>query len=331
MPNQESLIDGHGRKINYLRLSVTDRCNFRCVYCMNEDIQFMPRQRLLSLEEMHYIAQAFAELGVTKIRLTGGEPLVRNDAIKLAQDLASIERIKTLAITTNGSKLVRYAKDLKQAGVSRLNISLDTLDEKRFQEITRIGSLQKVLDGIAAAQDAGFEHTKINAVIMKGQNDHEVDGLVDFALQNDLDISFIEEMPVGVLSERDRLESFCSSEDIKGIIQQSKSLIPSVESSGGPARYFTVPGYNSRIGFISPHSNNFCSSCNRLRLTAEGRLLLCLGNEDSVDLRGLIRRYPGDMQRLKAAIVAAVQHKPKEHVFDHSETHILRFMNMTGG
>lgn len=330
MSEYTQLVDGCGRKINYLRISVTDRCNFRCVYCMNEDVTFLPRQRVLALEEIQAIAQVFAEMGVNKIRLTGGEPLVRKDVIKLVQGIGQMPQIKTLGITTNGSRLVNQAESLKAAGVNRLNVSLDTLDDERFSVITRTGRLHKVLQGIQAAKEAGFEHIKLNAVIMKGRNDDEIPALVDFVLEHKLDISFIEEMPLGAITEHDRVESFCSSDEVREVIRQRYELLPGTENSGGPSRYYRIPGTESRIGFISPHSHNFCDTCNRLRLTAEGRLLLCLGNENSVDLRGLIRRYPGDTERLKAVIQEAIKYKPRQHHFNQGEQ-ILRFMNLTGG
>ena len=325
-------IDGCGREINYLRLSVTDRCNFRCVYCMAEDMQFLPKQRLLTFEEIVRICSVMSDLGVTKIRLTGGEPLVRHDIVNLATALSRLDGIKKLAITTNGSRLQQLAHPLYNAGVRYLNISLDTLDAGRFRSITRTGSLRSVLDGIKAAQFAGFEHIKLNAVIMRGQNDHEVPALLDFVLRHQLDISFIEEMLLGAISSHDRSESYCSSSEVKKIIQQSHDLVPSVLQTGGPSRYFSIPGYASRVGFISPLSGNFCAGCNRVRLTAEGRLLLCLGNEQSVDLKALIRGNSDQPELLRETLIKAVRHKPARHHFDTgSSEHIVRFMSMTGG
>ncbi|NVK21792.1 MAG: GTP 3',8-cyclase MoaA [Kangiellaceae bacterium] len=333
MAEQNQLIDPFGRKITYLRMSVTDRCNFRCTYCMAEDMTFLPKQKLLCYEELTQIAQVFTELGVNKIRLTGGEPLVRHDIIKLTSGLGQLNGLDNLAITTNGSLLTKLAKPLYQSGVRSLNISLDTLNADQFNSVTRTGKLNKVLQGIDAAKDAGFSKIKLNAVVMKGQNDQQVPELVNFALNNELDISFIEEMPLGHISSHDRAKTFFSSEDVKAIIEQKYELVPSTLNTGGPSKYFAIVGQEqSKIGFISPHSNNFCGSCNRIRLTAEGQLLLCLGNEDSLDLRALIRRYPNNPEVLKENIINAVKNKPKEHHFDNNgDVYILRFMNMTGG
>ena len=325
-------VDGFGREINYLRLSVTDRCNFRCTYCMAEDMQFLPKQRLLSFEEFVQIGRVMSDLGVSKIRLTGGEPLVRQDIVDLARELSHIDGVDKLAITTNGSRLDTLAKPLFEAGVHYLNISLDTLNADQFRRITRTGELDAVLAGIKSAQAAGFEHIKLNAVILKGQNDSEISDLLNFALDQTLDISFIEEMPLGQIDSHQRVDSFFSSDDVKETISQKHQLIPSMASTGGPSKYFTIPGYSSRIGFISPLSNNFCASCNRVRLTAEGKLLLCLGNESAVDLKAIVRRYPGQASKLKEELLKAIKRKPEKHHFDPAaQDHIVRFMNMTGG
>jgi len=328
------LIDKFGRRVSYLRMSVTDRCDFRCVYCMDEEMTFVPRKQVLTLEEMELIAEVFVELGVHKIRLTGGEPLIRANVIALCESMGSISGLDELVMTTNGSQLPRLAKDLKAAGIKRLNISLDTLDEVLFKNLTRVGDLNKVLEGIDAARDAGFENIKLNAVILKGRNDKEVLPLVQFAIDKELDISFIEEMPLGAISEHNREEAFCSNDEIKSMIEQKWILKKRVggKVSDGPSTYYAVEGSQSKIGFISPHSHNFCGDCNRVRVTAEGRLLLCLGNEHSVDLRAVLRKYPADKQRLKQAIIKAMDLKPERHEFDHSNTpDIVRFMNMTGG
>ena len=326
-----ALIDRYNRQVSYLRLSVTDRCDFRCVYCMAEDMQFVPRAKVLSLEEMARIGRSFVELGTRKIRLTGGEPLVRNNLLWLVRELAAVDGLAELAMTTNGGRLRRYAAPLKQAGLSRINISLDSLDPRRFHALTRTGKLADVLDGIRAAQDAGFARIKLNAVILKGRNDDEVLDLVDFARAESLDLVFIEEMPLGLIDEHNRALSFCASDEIRERIQARYPLTPSAETSGGPARYWRMADSDSRIGFISPHSHNFCHLCNRVRLTAEGRLLLCLGNEHSVDLRKLLRAGADD-SALKHAIVAAMGLKPERHEFAlDGEPQILRFMNMTGG
>ncbi|MCM2319735.1 MAG: GTP 3',8-cyclase MoaA [Pseudomonas sp.] len=330
--NDARLLDGHGRKIDYLRLSVTDRCDFRCVYCMAEDMTFLPRQQVLGFEEIVRIARLFVGLGVKKIRLTGGEPLVRRGIVDLCRQIAALPGLRELVMTSNGSQLAKLAVPLAEAGVKRLNISLDSLDAAKFHAITRTGDIEQVLAGIEAARAAGFARIKLNSVIMKGRNDDEVAALVDFAVVRGLDISFIEEMPLGQVG-RDRGEAFCSSDEVRALVAQRYNLFDSPEQSGGPARYVRLEGHpETRVGFISPHSHNFCSSCNRLRLTAEGRLLLCLGHENSLDLRGLVRRHPTEDRPLVEAIEAALLHKPLRHEFAVSgEVQVLRFMNATGG
>ncbi len=326
------LIDRFGRVVDYLRISITDRCDFRCLYCMAEDMTFLPRAQVLTLEELYTLAQAFAELGVKKIRITGGEPLVRKGALELLQNIGTIESLNELVITTNGSQLETMAASLKDAGVKRINISLDTLDADKFKAITRTGDLAQVLRGIQAAKIAGFERLKINAVILKDRNHREVNDLVRFAVDNGIDISFIEEMPLGVVNQHDRAEAYYSSDLIKADLAKNFALVATPEKTGGPSNYFNVAGTQSRVGFISPHSENFCGSCNRVRLTVEGRLLLCLGNEHSVDLKQVIRANPGDMALLKQAIVDAMLIKPEKHEFNINEQPvILRYMSMTGG
>jgi len=326
------LQDGLGRTIDYLRLSVTDRCDFRCVYCMAEDMTFLPRQQVLSLEEIERLAALFVSQGVKKIRLTGGEPLVRRGIVELCAKISRLPGLRELVMTTNGSQLVKLAGPLAAAGVKRLNISLDCLDAEKFRAITRTGDLPQVLAGIEAARVAGFERIKLNVVVMQGRNADEVPGLVDYALARGLDISFIEEMPLGHVG-RSRGETLCTSDQVRALISQRHQLLDSTESSGGPARYVRVAGFpQSRIGFISPHSHNFCASCNRLRMTAEGRLLLCLGQEHSIDLRGLLRRYPSTDQPLLDALHNALQHKPARHDFNaNGDVQIVRFMNASGG
>jgi cyclic pyranopterin phosphate synthase len=330
--NPAQLIDRFGRTVDYLRISITDRCDFRCVYCMAEDMTFLPRAQVLTLEEIYTLAKAFVELGVKKIRVTGGEPLVRKGALELLEDIGKIEGLNELVITTNGSQLATMAGALKKAGVKRINVSLDTLDADKFKAITRTGDLQRVLKGIQAAREAGFERLKINAVILKGRNHLEVRDLVRFAVDNSIDISFIEEMPLGVVSQHDRSEAYYSSDLIKADLAREFSLIASTEKTGGPSRYFKVVGSRTRVGFISPHSENFCSTCNRVRLTVEGRLLLCLGNEHSVDLKKVIRAHPGNTDVLKQAIIDAMSIKPEKHEFNiHEQPIILRHMSVTGG
>jgi cyclic pyranopterin phosphate synthase len=327
-----SLIDGFGRPIHYLRLSVTDRCDFRCVYCMAEDMQFLPRDQILTIEEMTWLAQAFTELGVYKIRITGGEPLIRRNINQLWRNLGALPLLKELTLTTNGSHLAQHAQALVDAGVKRINVSLDSLDANKFTQLTRTGNLAQVLDGIDTAIAAGL-HIKLNSVILKNRNSDEILPLVRYAVDKGMDISFIEEMPLGVINDHARNEEFISSKQVRQVIAQSFDLTASNKNTGGPSQYWQVNNSASFIGFISPHSNNFCSSCNRVRVTAEGKLLLCLGNENSVDLRAIIRNNPNNMDVLKQHIIDSMTHKPEKHHFDHSsdEPDIVRFMNMTGG
>ena len=324
------MVDSFGRKVEYLRLSVTDRCDFRCVYCMTEDPCFLPKDHVLHLEELAWIAQAFTELGVTKIRLTGGEPLVRTDCDQLVSLLGKLPGLTDLSMTTNGSRLTKFAKPMFAAGLKRLNISLDTLNPTLFTQLTRNGKLDRVIDGIDTAIAAGFERIKINAVILKQQNDNEVIDLVDFCRGRRLDIAFIEEMPLGEIDERKRARH-CSSDEVKAIIESRYPLQLSSKRTGGPARYYTMADSPIHIGFISPHSHNFCHECNRVRVTVEGQLLLCLGNEHAVDLKSIVREFPADIERLKAAILAGINLKPKQHDFGNNQVQILRFMNATGG
>ena len=326
------LIDGFGREINYVRLSVTDRCDFRCVYCMSEDMTFLPRQQVLSLEEIYRVGRVLVELGVKKIRLTGGEPLIRQNILWLVEKLAALDDLQELTMTTNGSRLKTLAQPLKDAGLDRLNISLDSLNATRFHEITRTGHLSDVLAGITAAKQAGFQRIKLNSVIMRHRNDDEILTLVNFARQQQLDLAFIEEMPLGNISEHQRIDTYISNEEVRQRIAQEYTLLPATDNTGGPARYYRMSDSQSRIGFISPHSHNFCDSCNRVRVTVEGRLLLCLGNEHSADLRAPLRAHSQNDQPLIDTIINALPLKPERHYFDLDETpQIVRFMNMTGG
>ncbi|MEE4192902.1 MAG: GTP 3',8-cyclase MoaA [Halieaceae bacterium] len=332
MQTSPALVDRFGRTVDYIRLSVTDRCDFRCVYCMAEDMTFVPRAEVLSLEELYRVGAAFAALGVKKIRLTGGEPLVRHNVMHLVEQLGALDSLDELVITTNGSQLDRFAGPLQAAGVRRINISLDSLDADKFRRITRTGDLAQVLKGIDAARAAGFERIKLNTVIMKGRNEEEILDLVDFSLDKGLDISFIEEMPLGLIDDHDRALTFCSSDEVRDVISSRYSLTATTEQTGGPSRYWAVAGSDSRVGFISPHSHNFCHLCNRVRVTVEGRLLLCLGNEHSMDLRALLRDPSVDDEALQQALVKAMDLKPEKHHFDLDEqTDIVRFMNTTGG
>ena len=326
------LIDGFGREITYVRLSVTDRCDFRCVYCMSEDMTFLPRQQVLSLEEIYRVGRVLVELGVKKIRLTGGEPLIRQNILWLVEKLAALDDLQELTMTTNGSRLKTLAQPLKDAGLDRLNISLDSLNATRFHEITRTGHLSDVLAGITAAQQAGFQRIKLNSVIMRHRNDDEILTLVNFARQQQLDLAFIEEMPLGNISEHQRIDTYISNEEVRQRIAQEYALLPATDNTGGPARYYRMSDSQSRIGFISPHSHNFCGSCNRVRVTVEGRLLLCLGNEHSADLRAPLRAHSQNDQPLIDTIINALPLKPERHYFDLDESpQIVRFMNMTGG
>jgi cyclic pyranopterin phosphate synthase len=299
---------------------------------MSENMTFLPRARILTLEELALVGQAFTELGVRKLRITGGEPLVRKNILWLFQQLGQLPGLKELVLTSNGSQLEKLAQPLREAGVKRLNISLDSLKPERFRRITRVGDLTKVLRGLRAAQAAGFERLKLNVVILRHRNDDEVVELAWFAVDNGLDISYIEEMPLGVIGDHDRAEAYYSSDRIQEDLAKHFTLLPTTETTGGPSRYYRIPGIATRIGFISPHSHNFCSACNRVRVTAEGRLLLCLGQEHSVDLRHVLRAYPGDMEHLKQAIIKAMTIKPKGHDFNlKTQPIILRHMNATGG
>lgn len=326
------LIDRFGRQVTYVRLSVTDRCDLRCVYCMSEDMTFVPREQLLTLEEISRIGRLFVEMGVNKVRISGGEPLVRKGILKVFESLGQLEGLNDLTVTTNGTLLTRYAQDLKSAGVARVNISLDTLDADRFKNITRIGQIQKVLDGIDAALEADFQSVKLNAVVLKNRNHDETHKLVEFVRQRGMDISFIEEMPLGVIGDHDRAEAFYSSEQIRGDLVKHYELIKSDESTGGPARYYRMPDSDSKVGFISPHSHNFCDTCNRVRVTAEGLLLLCLGQEHSFDLRRSLRAHPLDDDAVKQDLLAAMEIKPEGHEFDlTAQPIIMRHMSVTGG
>lgn len=334
LPTNETnkLIDKFGRQVTYVRISVTDRCDFRCVYCMSEDMEFLPREQVLTLEEISRLSRAFVELGVTKIRITGGEPLVRKDVVGLLADIAKLEGLEELVITTNGSQLVKLAEPLKEAGVKRINISLDSLDADKFKNVTRVGDLNTVLEGIQAAKKAGFEKIKLNAVILKNRNHEEVNALVKFAMEEGLDISFIEEMPLGAVDSHSREEAYYSSDEIKRDIETEFELLPSTKNTGGPARYYSVGGHENLVGFISPHSHNFCDTCNRVRVTASGLLLLCLGQEHSMDLKRVLRANPTDLNKVKEALIESMDIKPKGHDFDITEQPVIfRHMSVTGG
>lgn len=297
---------------------------------MSEDVEFLPREDILSFEEILRLVRAFAGLGVSTVRLTGGEPLVRKDLASLVAQIRAVEGISEVTLTTNGSLLSRYAKPLRKAGIDRLNISLDTLNREKFAEITRRDRLEDVLAGIQAARKEGFKRIRINSVIMRGLNDDEIIPLTDYALGNDLDISFIEEMPLGEVGY-DRQVTFISSDEIREIIGTRYRLSSTDYQTGGPARYWSADGYQGLVSFISPHSHNFCGDCNRVRLTASGRLLLCLGNEHSKDLLAELRSGCSD-EEIRQSLIDALRLKPERHDFDlGEEVQILRFMSHTGG
>lgn len=322
------LIDPFNRQINYLRISVTDRCNFRCIYCMNKKTTFLPQTQILTLEELAWIGRAFVELGVKKIRLTGGEPLLRKNVLQLFEYFGQFEELKELTMTTNGFRLAEFAQALKQAGVKRINISLDSLQPKRFQSITKKGQLHTVLQGIEAAIQAGFAQIKLNTVVLKNYNHDEIIDLVTFAVERGLDISFIETMPFG----QDNNIRYYSSQQVYHDLSQKFTLIPSSKKTGGPAQYYRVATTNSNVGFIAPHRDNFCKTCNRVRLTTDGYLLLCLGQKETIDLRQIVRTYPNDMALLKQTIIKALSIKPSRHHF-YDEKHLptLHAMNRIGG
>lgn len=329
-PNQ--LIDQFGRRVDYIRLSITDRCDFRCVYCMSEDMTFLPRNEVLSLEECARLVKVFVQLGVTKVRITGGEPLVRKNALWLFQEIGAFEGLSQLVLTTNGSQLAHQAKALKQAGVKRINISVDSLQPVRFKQITRTGELAKVLAGIQACIQEGFENIKLNTVLMRGSNEDEAATLVQYAIDQGIDISFIEEMPLGEVNHS-RNSTFVSNTDTLSLLQSKYSLLPSTYSTGGPASYWQVADTQTKIGFISPHSHNFCERCNRVRITCKGELYLCLGQEDKIELMPLLRQFPHDDAPIVQAILDSMAIKPKGHDFDlkRAAPAVVRFMSHTGG
>jgi len=330
--NEVKLVDKHGRHVDYVRLSVTDRCDFRCVYCMSEEMTFLPRQQVLTLEEIYRVAKAFTELGVNKIRLTGGEPLVRKNVMSLVEKIGQLPGLKELLLTTNGSQLEKLSAPLKDAGVSRINVSLDSLDADMFLKMTRTGKLDKVKRGLEEAVKAGFNAIRLNSVILRGRNDHEILDLLEYAMSLGINIAYIEEMPLGDVSDHERQDTMVTNDEVRDIISEKYSLEPIEMTTAGPSRYYKLSGYDTRVGFISPVSHNFCDTCNRVRLTVEGRLLLCLGNEHSMDLRSVMRANPENDNILKEHIVEAMDLKPLRHYFyDKDEPQLVRFMNMTGG
>lgn len=329
------LIDQFGRHIDYLRVSLTDRCNFRCTYCMPEDMQFAPKRENLEAAEMELICRAFVELGIKKIRLTGGEPLVYPEFGPLLLAISQFNGLERIAITTNGALLAEKIDWIRQSKVRQLNISLDSVDPDVFARITRVGKLDVVLEGIDAAIAAGVERIRLNAVVSKGYNDDRVVELVDFAIAKGIHIAFIEEMPLGDMQGYRRADHFVSNESVREQLARHYRLEKKNSKPGqsGPADYFSVPGHRTEVGFISPHSNKFCDACNRVRLTRKGELVLCLGDDSAVDLRALVRTSKNPVEELKKTIQAALSVKPEAHSFDAKGDNwqVVRFMNVTGG
>ena len=331
------LIDPFARAITYLRLSVTDRCDFRCVYCMSENMTFLPKKELLTLEELDRMCSTFVGLGVEKLRITGGEPLVRREIMTffnaMSRHLES-GALKELTLTTNGSQLERFADDLYAAGVRRINVSLDTLDEQKFADITRWGRLPQVLRGIDAAQKAGMR-VKINAVALKDFNEAELFTITEWCAKRDMDLTWIEVMPMGDIGNEDRLDQYWRLSDLRRTLGEHYTLTDLPERTGGPARYVRLEETGQKIGFITPLTHNFCESCNRVRLTCTGELFMCLGQEDMADLRAPLRNYPDTEAPLQDAIREAISRKPKGHDFDYSrqtvDGRVTRHMSHTGG
>lgn len=334
MSDAAPLIDPFARPITYLRVSVTDRCDFRCTYCMSEHMQFLPKADLLTLEELERLSSAFVDLGVRKLRITGGEPLVRRNIMSFFEAMAQRlgNGLDELTLTTNGSQLSRFARPLAECGVRRVNVSLDTLDPDKFAAITRWGRLPQVLDGIRAAQDAGLR-VKINAVALKGFNEDELFALLDWCATQGHDLTFIEVMPMGEMGDENRLDQYWALSDLRARLAERLTLTPLAERTGGPARYVRVEETGQKIGFITPLTHNFCESCNRVRVTCTGELFMCLGQEDRADLRSALRASPDD-EPVRQAIRAAIARKPKGHDFDYSRGvggQMTRHMSHTGG
>jgi cyclic pyranopterin phosphate synthase len=331
------LIDPFARPITYLRVSVTDRCDFRCVYCMAENMTFLPKKDLLTLEELDRMCSAFVGLGVRKLRITGGEPLVRRDIMTFFEGMTrhlESGALEELTLTTNGSQLERFAEQLHAAGVRRVNVSLDTLDEEKFARVTRWGRLPQVLRGLDAAQRAGLR-VKLNAVALKGFNEDEIFTLSEFCAARGMDLTWIEVMPMGDLGNEDRVGQYWSLNDLRARLAERYTLTDLPERTGGPARYVRLEETGQKIGFITPLTHNFCESCNRVRMTCTGQLYMCLGQEDMADLRPALRNHPNDDAPLREAIREAIAHKPKGHDFDYSrqkaDGQVSRHMSHTGG
>ncbi len=331
------LIDKFGRAITYLRVSVTDRCDFRCVYCMVENMKFLPKKDLLTLEELDLLCSTFVSLGVQKLRITGGEPLVRRNVMNFFNGMArhlESGALKELTLTTNGSQLERFSKELYTAGIRRVNVSLDTLSEEKFARVTRWGRLGQVLRGIDAAQNAGLQ-IKINAVALKGFNQDELLTLTEWCAEGGMDLTWIEVMPMGEMGSESRIGQYWSLRELRDTLDDHYTLVDLVERTGGPARYVRLEETGQKIGFITPLTHNFCESCNRVRLTCTGELYMCLGQEDMADLRLPLRKFPFSQEPLEAAIHDAIKLKPKGHDFDYSRQRVAgqmsRHMSHTGG
>jgi len=323
------LIDPFGRRVEYLRLSVTDRCDFRCFYCIPKGFKdFTESDKLLTLEEVVRLIRVFSELGVDKVRLTGGEPLVRRDIVEMVSRIGALPGVTDLSMSTNASQLAKYAGALKEAGIGRINVSLDTLKPDLFKEITQ-GDLDQVIKGLMAARDADLHPVKINMVVMKDRNLAEVGDMVDFCLQNRFTLRFIETMPVGVSGQKAR-DSYVSLDEVRRILEQRFEFEPSRMKGAGPAKYLRVKGERLKIGFITPMSQHFCESCNRVRLSSEGTLYLCLGQQDKLELRPLLHQGATD-DELVAAILEAIARKPEKHEFNIRPEQVVRVMSMTGG
>ena len=331
----QPLIDPHGRAITYLRVSVTDRCDFRCHYCMPEKMNFLPRREVLTLEELDRVCSAFVRFGVRKLRLTGGEPLVRRGIMWLMKRLGrhlESGALDELTLTTNGSQLSRYAAEMAAIGIRRVNVSLDTLDAERFRAITRLGDLNKVLEGLKAARGAGLA-VKINTVAVRGVNDEEIPSLMEWAHGEGFDMTLIETMPLGEIGG-ERAAQYLPLSEVRAALEEKYTLLPDDHSTGGPSRYVKVAETGRRLGFITPLSAHFCATCNRVRLTATGTLFMCLGQDDQADLRTPVRISRGD-ELLEQAIREAIDRKPLGHEFSIDENDgngvLLRNMNVTGG
>lgn len=328
--SDKALIDPYGRQIEYVRLSVTDKCNLRCFYCMPEDFRlFEDPDHWLRFDEIERVIAAFGSLGVSRVRFTGGEPLVRKGLPELVKNIAALQGIEDLSLSTNAILLPRYAQSLQASGISRINVSLDSLREDRFENITRGGKLQQVIDGLMAARSAGLSPIKINMVALKGVNDDEYVDMVDFCIEHGFTLRFIESMPVGD-SGRDAYDRYLDLNVIREQLAERYELVPGFMPGGGPARYYRVGHTDLKIGFITPISQHFCETCNRVRLSVDGTLYLCLGQEHSVALRPMLRQGISDTE-LRDRIRQAIALKPERHEFTEKPEQVVRIMSMTGG